>query len=121
MGRKKHTQELLCLMNEHPVGVLNKKYGQLSFQYKNEWLTSSLARPISLSLPLQEAPHRGEKTHAYFENLLPDNDAIRQQIVERLGATSRHPFDLLRFEKQIHLRLPCFDFLISKFHYFLIL
>jgi serine/threonine-protein kinase HipA len=96
MGRKKHTLELLCLMNDQLVGVLSKKHAQLSFQYKSEWLTSKVARPISLCMPMQERPHTGDKTHAYFENLLPDNNQVRQKLVDQLGAASTHPFDLLR-------------------------
>ena len=33
--------------------------------------------------------------HAYFDNLLPDSAAIREQIKDRLGADSAKPFDLL--------------------------
>ena len=96
MGRKKLSQSLLCLMNDLPVGTLTRSHAQLSFQYAKEWLVSSRARPISLSMPLQEQPHKGEKVHAYFENLLPDNPTIRHKIVDRLGALSTHPYDLLR-------------------------
>ncbi|WP_241525924.1 HipA N-terminal domain-containing protein [Pseudophaeobacter leonis] len=36
--------------------------------------------PISLSLPLREEAHQGGPVIAYLENLLPDNQAIRQRV-----------------------------------------
>lgn len=96
MGRYKHYQQLKCYMNNVSVGTLTHRQNNLSFQYDDSWLSSRLARPISLSLPLQSESHKGKQVYAYFENLLPDNVAVRKQIVDRLGANSTHPFDLLR-------------------------
>lgn len=39
--------------------------------------------------------HRGPKVASYFENLLPDSQAIRRRIRERMGARSTTAFDLL--------------------------
>lgn len=83
-------------MNDELVGILELKQNQMRFQYDENWLHSKRGRPISLSLPLQTQTHKGDKVHAYFENLLPDNTNIRQRIVDRLGAASLHPFELLR-------------------------
>ncbi len=83
-------------MNDEKVGILTFKQHQLSFQYDENWLNLPIRRPISLSLPLQSQPHKGDSVYSYFENLLPDNDSTRKQIVDRLGAYSSHPFDLLR-------------------------
>ena len=96
MGRKKHSRQLQCYMNDNKVGILTFKQNQLSFQYDKNWLTLLVRRPLSLSLPLQAQAHKGDTVYSYFENLLPDNDSVRKQIVDRLGAYSRHPFDLLR-------------------------
>jgi len=41
------------------------------------------------------APHRGEKVRACFENLLPDSRDIRERIARRFGAGSTDAFELL--------------------------
>ena len=60
-------------------------------------LQSRLGRPLSLSLPfnLENQPHKGEKVLNYFDNLLPDSDAIRKRIAARFKTASVDPFDLL--------------------------
>lgn len=69
----------------------------MEFQYAPDWLQSDERRPLSLSLPLtlDDVPLKGGAVEAYFENLLPDNDAVRKRIQERVRAPSRAPFDLL--------------------------
>lgn len=83
-------------MNEVRVGTLTFKQNTLSFEYERSWIYSPYGRPISLSLPLQSQIHKGDAVYSYFENLLPDSISVRKQIVDRLGAYSTHPFDLLR-------------------------
>ena len=53
--------------------------------------------PLSLSLPmnLDGRPLRGERVAAYFDNLLPDSDALRQRIRARFQTQSTDAFDLL--------------------------
>lgn len=88
-------EHLWCYMNDKYVGVLSRNKGQQSFTYSAEWLEDAQKRPISLSMPLRVEPWKGEVVEAWFDNLLPDNDRIRQAIVDRLGARSRKSFDLL--------------------------
>lgn len=95
MGRKALYQQLYCSMNGIPVGVITRRQGRMSFQYVETWLNHRQGRPISLSIPLAREEQHTEAVHAYFENLLPDNDNIRKKIVDSLGAASTHPFDLL--------------------------
>ena len=95
MGRKSHTRTLYCSMNGFPVGKLYLKKGRMSFEYAPEWLEVEGSRAISLSLPMQRAEIVDDAVHAYFDNLLPDSAAIREQIKDRLGADSAKPFDLL--------------------------
>ncbi len=95
MGRKSQSRTLYCSMNGHLVGELRLSKGQLSFQYHSTWLSTEGTRPLSLSLPLQAQEIKGNVVEHYFDNLLPDNMQIRRQIVERLGAASTSPFDLL--------------------------
>lgn len=57
-----------------------------------------MGRPLSLSLPfnLQNMPIKGDKVANYFDNLLPDSDAIRRRVAERFRTGSIEPFDLLK-------------------------
>jgi len=95
MGRKAKFKQLDCHMNGVLVGCLTLRSGHLSFRYTSSWLHHPQARPISLSIPLQSAEHKSDSVDAYFENLLPDNLQVRKTIVNRLGAVSSHPFDIL--------------------------
>ncbi|MBD3822523.1 MAG: type II toxin-antitoxin system HipA family toxin [Thiotrichales bacterium] len=95
MGRKSHTRTLYCSMNGFPVGELYLKKGRMSFKYATEWLEVDGGRAISLSLPMQKAEITDDSVHAYFDNLLPDANAIREHMRDRLGAGSAKPFDLL--------------------------
>lgn len=65
--------------------------------YLPSWLDSEQPRPLSLSLPLLPAgeSHRGQVVTDYFDNLLPDNDSIRNRIRNRFGLRSTGTFDLL--------------------------
>ena len=87
---------LNVLMNGFHVGDLAKnKSGALSFTYISEWLETSGARPVSLSLPLQHKTYSGNVVYNYFDNLLPDNKQIRDRIQARFKVSTSHPFDLL--------------------------
>lgn len=68
--------------------------GVHSLAYANEWRHSPYGRPISLSLPIED-DHRGPVVEAYFDNLLPDNAAIRTRLQQKFSAASDHAFDLL--------------------------
>lgn len=83
-------------MNGYAVGVLTKAAGGgVAFRYGPGWLNTPGARPISLSMPLRRQAYEGEIVFNFFDNLLPDNRAIRDRIQARFGVTSSHPFDLL--------------------------
>lgn len=70
--------------------------GGQEFLYAESWLSSSHARPISLSLPLRPSnqPYRSG-VESFFDNLLPDNRAIRERIQRRFHTPSIRAFDLL--------------------------
>ncbi len=67
----------------------------MQFCYDEKWLAQSDANPISLSLPLQIQPHKGDPVANYFENLLPDLTSVRRNLQNRYQTTSTHMFDLL--------------------------
>lgn len=95
MGRRKHENTLYCHMNDQFVGTLTSRLNHLSFRYSDSWLQSKFARAISVSMPLTEQEYSGEALNAYFDNLLPDSPDVRKCMVDRLGANSTKPFDLL--------------------------
>lgn len=66
--------------------------------YLPSWLASEQPRPLSLSLPLLPTgeSHRGQIVTDYFDNLLPDNDSIRNRIRDRFGLQSADTFNLLQ-------------------------
>ncbi|MDG0833966.1 type II toxin-antitoxin system HipA family toxin [Pelomonas saccharophila] len=66
-------------------------------QYDLAWTQSGQGRSLSLSLPFTpgNAPHRGAKVRAYFENLLPDSKEIRERLARRFNTGSIGAFELL--------------------------
>lgn len=67
------------------------------FRYEPRWMESPASRPLSLSIPMTagNSEHRGEVVDHYFDNLLPDNEAIRQRIRTRYGTRSTGAYELL--------------------------
>lgn len=98
MGRRSHTQALYLWMNGAFIGTwsLRPRVGEV-LQYDAGWVASEQGRPLSLSLPFTPGnqPHRGDTVRAYFENLLPDSQNIRERIARRFQAGSTHAFRLL--------------------------
>lgn len=89
-------QSLMVAMNGEEVGTLYRDGdGAMSFQYATSWLQDVDARPISLSLPLRAERHRGTAVFNFFQNLLPDSDAILIRMQTRFQVATTHPFDLL--------------------------
>jgi serine/threonine-protein kinase HipA len=96
MPRRRAHAPLNVLINNRLCGRLEKQAGgAISFQYDQGWLDWRSAFPISLSLPLQESPWRGEAVVAVFDNLLPDNVSVRRQVAERTGAEGADAYSLL--------------------------
>lgn len=56
------------------------------FTYSDSWLNSEQSYPLSLSLPLQEAPFSSREMRPYFEGLLPEGFA-RNYIAKQLHIT----------------------------------
>ena len=71
--------------------------GPQQFSYDEDWLGSSQFRPLSLSLPagLGATTLKGSAVESWFDNLLPDSEAIRRRAQIRFQAASSGAFDLL--------------------------
>ena len=98
MGRHSHTRTLGLWMNGAYVGTWSlAPNAPDTLQYDPAWTQSEQGRALSLSLPFRpgNAPHRGDKVRAYFENLLPDSKDIRDRLAQRFNTGSTGAFDLL--------------------------
>lgn len=96
MARKPNSRVLDVYLNGRVVGRYRReRTGAVDFRYDQSWLDWDNAIPISLSLPLREDRYIGEPVTAVFDNLLPDNNAIRQTIAARTRAAGHDPFSLL--------------------------
>lgn len=85
-------------MNGERVGTWSlTPNGPDTLAYDAAWVGSRQGRPLSLSLPFTpgNAPHRGERVRAYFENLLPDSQPIRERMARRFNTGSTGAFELL--------------------------
>lgn len=83
-------------MNGEWVGTWHVHRGTHSFTYTPTWLTSEKSRPLSLSLPLTRTLEiKGDVVANYFDNLLPDNDRIRERIGRRFKTKTLDAFALL--------------------------
>ena len=96
MARRKTHAPLDVLINGRQVGSLEKAAsGAISFRYSEEWLAWEHRFAASLSLPLTPAAYRGAPVIAVFDNLLPDRDAVRRRVAERMGAQGTDFYSLL--------------------------
>ncbi len=89
------SKSLQVWMNGELVGRWLLDRGIHAFSYSNSWLNTPHSRPLSLSLPLTSTELiKGAAVKNYFDNLLPDNDKIRERIGQRFQ-TSSDVFSLL--------------------------
>lgn len=88
---------LAIWMNGRRVGTWTQSRGSNLLQYDPTWVDSPAGRVLSLSLPFTpgNVAHRGDAVANYFDNLLPDSDAIRSRIRSRFATASTEAFDLL--------------------------
>jgi serine/threonine-protein kinase HipA len=100
MPRRQTPRELAVWANGLRVGTWRlPSRSAMEFQYHSDWLNAVESRPLSLSLPLAgdatAHAHRGAAVEAYFDNLLPESEAIRRRLQQRYHTASRNAFDLL--------------------------
>lgn len=96
MAKRGRGGTMQVLLNGRLVGHLRlASSGAISFSYDPGWLAWEYAMPISLSLPLREEAHQGAPVISYLENLLPDNQAIRERVATRVRAGGTDAWHLL--------------------------
>lgn len=98
MGRRSRARALEVWSNGLRVATwLIPSRGDMELRYDDAWRASDAARPLSLSLPFgfDNSPLKGAVVGNYFDNLLPDSDAIRRRLAGRFRTDSLDPFDLL--------------------------
>ena len=84
-------------MNGELVGAWTVERHAHAFTYASSWLESPYRRSLSLSLPISASPEiKGDVVRNYFDNLLPDNDRIRERLAGRFKTSSTEAFDLLQ-------------------------
>lgn len=98
MSTKRRVSKLFVCMNGLLVGTLIRKpSGALSFSYDPGWQQRKEARPISLSMPVSNIIYNDARVYNFFDNLLPDNQSIRERIQTRFAANTNTCFDLLSY------------------------
>ncbi|SDD43664.1 serine/threonine-protein kinase HipA [Cupriavidus sp. YR651] len=97
MGRRPLRRRLGVWMNGLFAGIWEQGADGESLTYDPGWIADPQGRPLSLSLPFRSdnAPYRGSVVTDYFDNLLPDSDAIRRRLAQRYRTHGTGPFDLL--------------------------
>jgi serine/threonine-protein kinase HipA len=89
-------KNLFVYMNGLFVGTWEQTPALLqSFTYDQTWLNDPRGRAISLSLPLSEITYRGKNVISFFENLLPESEAVRKKLQNRFKTSSIRAFELL--------------------------
>ena len=99
MARQTALKALSVWANGERIGVWRlPARGPMEFAYDAGWIASPAGRPLSLSLPFTPGnlPHKGPRVLNYFDNLLPDSDAIRKRIAQRYRTDTLDTFDLLQ-------------------------
>ena len=93
----RHTRSLALWMNGEKVGLWSATSAGETLRYAPSWLESSQGRALSLSLPFRPGNPEiaGAAVRAYFENLLPDSQAIRSRLARKFKARTGDAFDLL--------------------------
>lgn len=98
MAKLSRARSLTLWANGIQVGCWHvSRRGEDVLQYDPEWLASPQGRALSLSLPFttDNQPLRGSVVRNYFDNLLPDSDAIRRRLQSRFRTLNTEAFDLL--------------------------
>ncbi len=83
-------------MNGELVGHWTVARGSSTLTYERSWIESDKVRSLSLSLPITASREiRGQVVTHYFDNLLPENEHIRERLARRFRTRDADAFSLL--------------------------
>jgi serine/threonine-protein kinase HipA len=91
--------ELVILVEGAIMGRVYEQTGRggtLSFQYDPGWIALKDAFPLSVSMPLSEAPYRQRFIKTFLANLLPENPAVLEAWEKKYHVSRNNPFGLLK-------------------------
>ncbi|EON20569.1 hypothetical protein C265_06354 [Cupriavidus sp. GA3-3] len=98
-ARRSRTPALSVWANGQRVGTWRQPSGTgMELEYDEDWIRSEAGRPLSLSLGYglgNRRVVRGDAVRNYFDNLLPDSEAIRRRLALRFQTGSVEAFELL--------------------------
>ena len=83
------------LLHSRPVGDLERGGRGLRLSFRGEYLDDEARVPLSLSLPAETGPHRGDAVARWIDGLLPGRREVRERWRDHYGAASTDAFDLL--------------------------
>lgn len=72
------------LYNGKLAGILSKHTGAYQFFYDRNYMTTAGNRPVSLTMPFQEAPYESDVLFPAFVNMLSEgsNKAIQNKLLK---------------------------------------
>ena len=85
---------LHALMNGEHLGLLDGQGRQVRFRYDQN-LDPAEAVPLSLSMPLSRARHRGPVVSRWLTGLLPDRETVLMRWRAEFGLSDLHPESLV--------------------------
>lgn len=94
MKEAKRARKGWVKISGHSVGVIEENDAHTVFTYLSEWVHKPGATPVSLTLPLREAPYESIGLHPFFENLLPEGWLL-EVTSKTLKISKNDPFGLL--------------------------
>ncbi|MFR9546758.1 MAG: HipA N-terminal domain-containing protein [Rikenellaceae bacterium] len=65
-------KQALIYMHNRKAGILIEDDNGYTYQYDSDYLRCEDAEPISLTLPLQEAPYADKILFPFFDGLIPE-------------------------------------------------
>lgn len=86
---------LVVLLHSRPVADLERGGRGLRLSFRGEYLDDEARVPLSLSLPAETGPHRGDDVGRWIDGLLPGRREVRERWRDHYGAASASAFDLL--------------------------
>ena len=85
---------LAVFLNKVRAGTIQQD-ASIRFTYDEHYLALNDPTPLSLSLPLQPAAHKGRPVTSWINGLLPADFDVRSRIAERTGVKATNPAALL--------------------------